>query len=56
MGGGSYINITSQGIEPGTSEDIRLKNPALQKMGEASNNLSKTRNNNHKELELLLKK
>ncbi|QYN43371.1 type VI secretion system tip protein VgrG [Gilliamella sp. ESL0441] len=54
--GGSYIKISSKGIELGTSDNIYLKCNAMQKMGPASNDLSAKLTNNNKELELLLKK
>ena len=54
--GGSYIKISGQGIELGTSGNVYLKCNAMQKMGPASNDLSAKLNTPNKELEILLKK
>ncbi|WP_237398527.1 MULTISPECIES: DUF2345 domain-containing protein, partial [unclassified Gilliamella] len=53
---GSYIKISSEGIELGTQDNIYLKCNVLQKMGPASNQLSAKLNNKNKALEVLLKK
>ncbi|OCG27080.1 hypothetical protein A9G45_10015 [Gilliamella sp. HK2] len=54
--GGSYIKISSAGIELGTQDNVYLKCNVMQKMGPASNHLSAKLNNNNRELEVLLKK
>ncbi|OCG23685.1 hypothetical protein A9G11_05605 [Gilliamella sp. wkB108] len=54
--GGSYINISSKGIELGTAKNTYLKCNAMQKMGAASNDLSAKLNTPNKALEILLKK
>jgi hypothetical protein len=54
--GGSYIKISSEGIELGTQDNVYLKCNVMQKMGPASNHLSAKLNNNNRELEALLKK
>ncbi|OCG29442.1 hypothetical protein A9G34_04630 [Gilliamella sp. Choc4-2] len=56
MCGGSYIKISSEGIELGTQDNVYLKCNVMQKMGAASNDLSAKLNNNDSELEMLLRK
>ncbi|OCG23046.1 hypothetical protein A9G22_06375 [Gilliamella sp. App2-1] len=54
--GGSYIKISSEGIELGTPDNVYLKCNVMQKMGPASHHLSTKLNINNQELEALLKK
>ena len=41
MCGGSYIKISSAGIELGTADNVYIKSNALQKMGPAQRNIQR---------------